>query len=71
MEDEMPVIGASYDQFVLTYRVDRGVMGLGAVGATATSETTHIFWVNASVKNEDGDSVADLFAKHFSNLETR
>ena len=61
MEDEMPVAGASYDQFVLTYRVDRGIMGLGVVGATATSETTHVFWVNSAV--------ADEFAGKFSALD--
>lgn len=73
MEDEMPVKGASYDQFILTYRVDRGVMGLGVVGATATSETTHVFWVNASIKNENGESLADQFAAKFSalDIETR
>jgi hypothetical protein len=63
MEDEMPIKGASYDQFILTYRVDRGVMGLGVVGATATSETTHVFWVNSEV--------ADDFANKFATLETR
>lgn len=69
MEDEMPIKGASYDQFILTYRVDRGVMGLGVVGATATSETTHVFWVNASIKNEKGESLADQFAAKFSALD--
>lgn len=63
MEDEMPIKGASYDQFILTYRVDRGIMGLGVVGATATSETTHVFWVNSEV--------ADDFADKFAALETR
>lgn len=71
MEDEMPVMGASYDQFVLTYRVDRGVMGLGAVGATTTSETTHVFWVNASVKDDNGNSLADQFAEKFDKVETK
>lgn len=63
MEDEMPVNGLFYDQFILTYRVDRGVMGLGAVGATTTSETTHVFWVNSAIAND--------FAANFTSLETR
>lgn len=46
MEDEMPVPGAMYNQYTLYYTVDRGVMGLHAVGAKATSQTTHVFWVN-------------------------
>lgn len=66
LEDEMPVAGASYDQFILTYRVDRGIMGLGAVGSVAISETTHVFWV----KND----LAETFASYFAgvdNIETR
>jgi hypothetical protein len=46
MEDEMPVPGVMYNQYTLYYTVDRGVMGLHAVGAKATSQTTHVFWVN-------------------------
>lgn len=49
MEDEMPVAGAKYHQYIVTYTVERGVMGLGAVGSVATSVTTHVFWVNDAV----------------------
>lgn len=51
MEDEMPVVGATYHQYIVTYTVDRGVMGLGAVGSKATSVTTHVFWVNNAVNS--------------------
>lgn len=52
MEDEMPVVGATYHQYIVTYTVDRGVMGLGAVGSKATSVTTHVFWVNSAVNSD-------------------
>lgn len=51
MEDEMPEANAMYHQYIVTYTVDRGVMGLGAVGSKATSVTTHVFWVNDAVNS--------------------
>lgn len=59
MEDEMPVPGAMYNQYTLYYTVDRGVMGLHAVGAKATSQTTHVFWVN--------QNCAEDFEKFFTD----
>lgn len=55
MEDEMPVAGAKYHQYIVTYTVERGVMGLGAVGSVATSVTTHVFWVNDAVNADFKD----------------
>ena len=52
MEDEMPIPGAFYDQYTIYYEVERGVMGLGAVGMKATSITTHVFWVNSALIND-------------------
>lgn len=49
MEDEMPTPGALYNQYVLTYTVDRGILGMDAVGQKTVSTTTHIFWVNNAV----------------------
>ena len=48
-EGEKPIPFATYDEYVLDMRVDRGQMGYGAVGATVTSETTHVFIVNTEV----------------------
>lgn len=42
---ELPKQNVIYDQFIVHYTVNRGIMGLGAVGMKATSETTHVFWV--------------------------
>lgn len=48
-EDEMPVAGATYNQYILTYTVDRGILGMAAVGQRTVSTTTHIFWVNSAI----------------------
>jgi hypothetical protein len=55
LEDEMPIPGAMYNQYVLTYTVDRGILGMGAVGQRTSSTTTHVFWVNSDV---DADFLA-------------
>jgi hypothetical protein len=57
MEDEMPIHGAMYNQYVLTYTVDRGILGMGAVGQKSFSTTTHVFWVNSDV---DADFLAEV-----------
>lgn len=49
MEDEMPTPGSKYNQYVLTYTVDRGILGMGAVGQKSWSTTTHVFWVNDAI----------------------
>lgn len=49
MEDEMPTPGSLYNQYILTYTVDRGILGMDAVGQKTVSTTTHIFWVNNAV----------------------
>lgn len=46
LEDEAPVAGAIYNQYVFTMEVERGIMGGDAMGQIATSRTTHVFWVN-------------------------
>lgn len=49
MEDEMPVPGASYDEYVIDYEVDRGNMGISAVGQKVVSKTTHVLFVNSAI----------------------
>ena len=44
-QKEMPIPGAKYTQFTLHYCVDRGTLGLNAVGHQVTSATTHVFYV--------------------------
>lgn len=50
-EDETPILGATYTQFVVTYCTNRGVMGGDAVGETTQSVTTHVFFVNNTVSS--------------------
>ena len=50
-EDETPILGATYTQFVVTYCTNRGVMGGDAVGETTQSVTTHVFFVNDTVSS--------------------
>lgn len=48
-QDESPIVGAHYDEFVIKYCVNRGIMGNNAVGDMVTSMTTHVFYVNHTV----------------------
>jgi hypothetical protein len=47
--DEAPIIGAKYDEFVIRYCVNRGIMGGDAVGEVTKSLTTHVFYVNKEI----------------------
>jgi hypothetical protein len=47
-QEELPVVGATYDQYTLEYQTARGTMDISVVGGQATSKTSHIFWVNTS-----------------------
>ena len=49
LEDEAPVAGALYDQYIFNMEVERGIMGGDAMGQIATSRTTHVFWVKNGV----------------------
>ena len=51
-QDENPIPGAKYNEYIIHYCVDRGVMGGDAVGDTVTSRTTHVFYVNQTVSSE-------------------
>lgn len=50
--DEVPVIGATYDEFVVRYCVNRGIMGGDAVGEVTKSLTTHVFYVNTTISKQ-------------------
>lgn len=51
-QDEMPIIGALYNEYVIHMCVDRGTLGLNAVGDQVTSHTTHVFYVNQDYSAE-------------------
>lgn len=50
--DEVPVIGAKYNEYIIRYCVNRGIMGGDAVGEVTRSLTTHVFYVNQDVAAE-------------------
>ncbi len=57
--EEYPIKGAMYTQFSFQYRVQRqGLTGLGTVGQTLESTTTHVFYVL--------DSLVDNFESHLN-----
>lgn len=47
--DDTPILGAQYNQYTITYKVDRGIMGGDAVGQPTTSITTHVFFINTDI----------------------
>ena len=51
-QDEAPILGAKYDQYVVRYCVNRGIMGGDAVGEVTKSLTTHVFFVNTDISAE-------------------
>lgn len=48
-QEELPIMGAKYNQYTVYYKVNRGILGTDAVGDEVTSITTHVFYVNQSV----------------------
>lgn len=52
-KDEMPVVGATYDQYIITYYAPSTANpSFTAVGNRSMSETTHVFWVKSDLVTE-------------------
>lgn len=51
-QDDRPMVGATYTQYTLEYCENRGILGGDAVGEETTSVTTHVFFVNQTVKSQ-------------------
>ena len=49
LQDEVPIINGKYNQYIIYYKKDRGLMGGAAVGQQVISQTTHVFYVNQSI----------------------
>ena len=47
--DETPIVGATYNQYIVYLCKERGIMGGDALGQLATSKTAHVFWVKSDV----------------------
>lgn len=53
-KNEMPIVGAVYDQYIITYYAPSlSNPSFTSVGNRSMSETTHVFWVNTSAKTTD------------------
>ena len=62
-QDELPVAGALYTQYIVTLVTNRGILGAGAVGQTVTSSTSHVFWViSTAVSSFDTELAAAGFS---------
>ncbi len=61
-QDEMPVPGAHYTQFTIHYCVNRGPLGLNAVGDTVKSVTTSVFYVNDALLGDSVDLSEEVVA---------
>lgn len=51
-QEELPILGAKYNQYTIHYCKQRGIMGSDAVGDLVKSKTTHVFYVNTEVAEE-------------------
>ena len=68
-QDEMPIPGAHYNQYTIHYCVNRGPLGLNAVGDTVKSVTTSVFYVNTALLGTDVD-MSDETGDGEANFET-
>jgi len=55
--DETPIYGAKYNQYIIKYCTNRGIMGSDAVGEVTKSLTNHVFYVEDGY---DTDAFEDL-----------
>lgn len=59
-EDEKPVAGAKYDQFIVTYCApSMANPGFTVVGQHNMSVTTHVFWVNQAISEDFAGFLAE------------
>lgn len=58
-QNEMPVPGAHYNQYTIHYSVDRGPLGMNAVGDNVKSVTTAVFYVNTALLDTSVDMTSE------------
>lgn len=51
-EEDQPIVGGKYNQYVITMQNEVGVQGLAHVGDVVTARTTHIFYVLDSISGQ-------------------
>lgn len=60
IQDETPIVGATYDQYIIHYCATVGVQGLAHVGDMVQAATTHVFYVNTTLKNDWEAALANI-----------
>lgn len=58
-QDEIPIVGAKYDQYTIHYCVNRGILGNNAVGDVVKSMTTHVFYVKSDLSAQFQSALED------------
>lgn len=68
-EDEKPVVGAKYDQYIITYCApSMANPGFTVVGQHNMSVTTHVFWVKQGITTKDGEDF-ESFLSQVANIQ--
>lgn len=62
---EMPMVGGTYDQYIIRLIKDRDGIAGGILGQRATTVTTHVFYVLSSCSAEFENALANLGASIF------
>lgn len=69
-KDEMPILGAIYHQYIITYYAPSSANpSFTAIGNRSMSETTHVFWVHEDLVS-DWEKVLESIDPDGGNLET-
>ncbi len=58
--DETPIPGAKYNEYIIHYCVNRGILGTNAVGDMVKSMTTHVFYVNQTIAAEFEEALGEI-----------
>ena len=59
-KDEMPIVNATYNEYIIVYRKERGVLGGEAMGQMTTSQSTHVFYVNTALASAFETALANV-----------
>lgn len=66
---DQPLNGELYDQFIIHYKVNRGNLGVHAVGQQTISETTHCFFIKQSESEEFEDTIEEFIEENTQKEE--
>ena len=67
--EETPIPGALYDQYTIHMYVDRGTLGMNAVGDQVRSHTTHVFYVNKDFSETFGDTLNEVLGVEITDVD--